>query len=251
MKMWTIREIKSRAWEALRSYYWKAFLVSLVIAIAGGGFNFNYNGGGGTSSGTNTGTGLPGGLEWISPALIAVFVMAVLVGLLIFLAFKIFIGYPLEIGGRKYFVQAQQNNEDMNYLGFAFNKTRYKDIIITMIWRGFLNFLWYLLLIIPGIVMFYAYRMVPYILTDNPNIGYKRAVQLSAQMMKGHKFHMFLLDLSFIGWLLLGVLAFFIGVMFVMPYINAAKAELYLVLRRNALAMGISNHEELQLEQSA
>lgn len=243
--MWTIREIKSRAWEALRSYYWKAFLVSLVIAIAGGGFNFNYNTGGGTS----TGTGLPGGLESISPAFIAIIVLAALVGLLIFMAFHIFIGYPLEIGGRKYFVQAQQDKEDMNNLGFAFNKTRYKDIIVAMIWRGFLNFLWYLLLIIPGIIMFYAYRMVPYILTDNPNIGYKRAVQLSTQMMKGHKFHMFLLDLSFIGWLLLGVLALFIGVLFVMPYINAAKAELYLVLRRNALAMGISTYDELQLEQ--
>jgi len=245
MNMWTIREIKSRAWEALRSYYWKAFLVSLVIAIAGGGFNFNYR-----TGSTSTGTGFPGGLDSISPAFIVLVAVAVLAGFLIFFAFHIFIGYPLEIGGRKYFVQAQQNNEDMNYLGFAFNKSRYKDIIIAMIWRGFLNFLWYLLLIIPGIVMFYAYRMVPYILTDNPNIGYKRAVQLSTQMMKGNKFHMFLLDLSFIGWLLLGVLALFIGVLFVMPYINSAKAELYLVLRRNALAMGISNYDELQLEQS-
>ena len=116
-----------------------------------------------------------------------------------------------------------------------------------MLWRAFLNFLWFLLLIIPGIVAAYAYSMVPYILGDNPNIGYRRALQLSTEMTRGHKFHMFLLDLSFLGWLLLGVLALFIGVLFVMPYINASQAELYLMLRRNVIATGVSNNVELLL----
>jgi len=105
-----------------------------------------------------------------------------------------------------------------------------------MLWRLFLNFLWFLLLIIPGIVALYAYRMVPYILADNPNIGYKRAVQLSVEMTRGHKFHIFGMDLSFIGWLLLGLIAFGVGVLFVLPYINATNAELYAVLKQNAIS---------------
>lgn len=116
-----------------------------------------------------------------------------------------------------------------------------------MLWRAFLNFLWYLLLIIPGIVKSYAYRMVPYILADNPNIGYERAVELSMKMTDGHKFNIWVLDLSFIGWYLLGILALFIGILFVMPYVNATNAELYLVLRQNALDNRICSYEELQI----
>lgn len=239
--MWTIGELKSKAWEALRQYYWKAFLVSLVIAIVSGNYGFNYNGGNGSDFSTSLGG------DTVSLMLIFIFIAAVLMGITIFLAFRIFIGYPLEVGGIKYFVQAQQDCEDMNFLGFAFNKTRYGDIIKAMLWRAFLNFLWFLLLIIPGIVAAYAYRMVPYILGDNPNIGFKRAVQLSTEMTKGHKFHIFLLDLSFLGWLLLGVLALFIGVLFVLPYINATRAELYMILRRNVIATGVSSNEELLL----
>ena len=96
--------------------------------------------------------------------------------------------------------------------------------------------------------MAYAYRMVPYILADNPNIGYRRAVQLSTQMTQGHKFHIFVLDLSFLGWIILGILAFFVGVLFVLPYINAANAELYLVLRSTAIKSGICSEEELNLQ---
>lgn len=116
-----------------------------------------------------------------------------------------------------------------------------------MFWRGFLNFLWYLLLIIPGIVKSYAYRMVPYILGDNPHIGTERAVALSEQMTQGHKFNIFVLDLSFIGWYLLGALLFGVGTLFVLPYDNATNAELYLTLRENAIQQGLTSYEELNL----
>ncbi|MNE91711.1 hypothetical protein D3C80_1893560 [compost metagenome] len=92
--------------------------------------------------------------------------------------------------------------------------------------------------------------MVPFILADNPNIGYRRAVDLSKQMTRGHKFRIFVLDLSFLGWIFLGLLVFFIGVLFVLPYINATKAELYLALRQQALKEGLTTEEELRLNQN-
>lgn len=63
----------------------------------------------------------------------------------------------------------------------------------------------------------------------------------------GHKFNMWVLDLSFIGWYLLGMLALLIGTLFVMPYVNATKAELYLVLRQNALDNRLCSYEELNI----
>ena len=70
---------------------------------------------------------------------------------------------------------------------------------------GFFTALWSLLLIIPGIIKFYAYSMTPYILIDNPELSANQAINLSRDMMKGHKFDLFYLQLSFIGWAFLSV----------------------------------------------
>ncbi|TDF94498.1 DUF975 family protein [Paenibacillus piri] len=247
--MWDRKGLKARAKDVLRTSYWKAFLMSLIIAFVGGSggggsINFNYNFGDFPSS------FMPS--KWdgdgIAFIFIIILILIFLVVILFALAFRIFLGFPLEVGGRRYFVQAAQDDVNMNYLGYAFSKAKYLDIIKAMLWRGFLLFLWFLLLIIPGIIKTYAYSLVPYILADNPNIGYKRAVELSKHMTAGQKFDMFVLDLSFLGWYLLGFIAFFVGVLFVMPYDNATKAELYLALRRNALDQGICSYEELRLD---
>lgn len=97
---------------------------------------------------------------------------------------------------------------------------------------------------IPLIIKIYSYRMTPWILADNPKIGYKRALQLSISMTRGHKFNMFVLDLSFIGWFLLGGLLCGIGVFFVMPYYQAVQAELFAVLRQNSVESQESTMEE-------
>lgn len=251
--MWTRKLLKSRAWESLRTTYWKAFLVSIIIAIVGGNggpsYSYRANRGGGDYHGFDNFFAAPGSDMYLPIFIIGVIIFALIIILAVF-ALRVFLGFPLEVGGRRYFIHAAQKSADLNHLGFSFDKTRYMDIVKAMLWRAVINFLWYLLLIIPGIVKLYAFRMVPFILADNPNIGYKRALNLSEQMTGGHKFNMFVLDLSFIGWYLLGLLAFFIGIFFVLPYVNATQAELYLVLRKNALERGLCNHDELLIEPS-
>jgi len=63
-------------------------------------------------------------------------------------------------------------------------------------------------------------------------------IVLSEQMTNGRKWDMFVLDFSFIGWFLLGALAFFVGTVFVYPYVSATQSELYLVLKQNAMQAG-------------
>jgi uncharacterized membrane protein len=67
--------------------------------------------------------------------------------------------------------------------------------------------LWSLLLVIPGIIAAYRYAMAPYLMSENPDLGIREAVNISKQMMSGHKGRLFCLDLSFIGWYLLASLA--------------------------------------------
>ena len=70
--------------------------------------------------------------------------------------------------------------------------------------------------------------MAPYIIYDNPNIDANDAITQSKEMMKGHKWELFCLYLSFIGWLLLSVLTFGILYMvYVGPYMMTAQANFY------------------------
>ncbi|MCF7950378.1 MAG: DUF975 family protein [Spirochaetaceae bacterium] len=221
---WNRAELKARAKGDLSGSYWYAFLVSLLVAITGGSHHW---GGGGSDEFS----------LWMG--------LFIIFAVIIALAIRVFIGFAIEVGGRKFFLQLPEGNNDLGYIGYGFQRTRYYDIVVTMLLRGIYLILWTLLLIIPGIIKMYAYRMVPYILADNPNIGHSRAIDLSSQMTMGEKFDIFVLDLSFLGWFLLGALALGIGVLFVQPYYDATNAELYFKLREKALDRGITTPEEL------
>ena len=96
-----------------------------------------------------------------------------------------------------------------------------------MFLMGLFVFLWSLLLFIPGIIKAYAYALTPYILIDNPELSANQAINLSRKMMKGHKFDMFCLHLSFIGWVILNIFTLGIGMLWLMPYIATAQAAFY------------------------
>ena len=99
------------------------------------------------------------------------------------------------------------------------------------VWGMFLmNFfisLWSLLLIIPGFIKLYAYALTPYILIDNPELSANQAINLSQKMMKGHKFDLFFLHFSFIGWVFLSIFTFGIGLLWLLPYMMTAQAAFY------------------------
>lgn len=74
--------------------------------------------------------------------------------------------------------------------------------------RALFTFLWALLFIIPGIIAVYSYAMTPYILLEHPEMTAREAIAASKELMKGNKFRLFCLELSFIGWSLLCSLPF-------------------------------------------
>nr|WP_302598165.1 DUF975 family protein [uncultured Cellulosilyticum sp.] len=239
--MWTREELKTRAKAVLSKNYWQAFAVALVVCLIG-----TEGGGGGSSArGAQQNTHYYGDVD--AHFLVGTFLIATIIGLVI-LCIRLFVGYMIEVGGRRFFIKAAQGESNMSYLGSSFNRNDYWDVFKSMLYRDVLTFLWTLLLIIPGIIKGYAYRMVPYILADNPNIGYKRAVELSNAMTMNQKFDIFVLDLSFIGWYLLGTIALGVGVLFVKPYDYSTNGELYLKLREQALEKGICSYEELNLQ---
>lgn len=89
------------------------------------------------------------------------------------------------------------------------------------------TFLWMLLFIIPGIIKGYSYAMTPFILADHPELTAREAITRSRELMDGHKFELFVLELSFIGWELLSALTLGIGLLWLLPYMSAARAAFY------------------------
>lgn len=88
-------------------------------------------------------------------------------------------------------------------------------------------FLWSLLFMIPGIIKAFSYAMTPFILNDNPELSANEAIDRSRAMMKGHKFDLFYLYLSFLGWFLLALLTCGIGFLWLVPYVEGAVASFY------------------------
>ena len=88
-------------------------------------------------------------------------------------------------------------------------------------------FLWSLLFVIPGIVKSYAYAMAFYIKNDHPEYDWKACLDESQKIMKGHKWSLFVLDLSFIGWYIVGSLCLGVGTLWVTPYHYTARANFY------------------------
>ncbi len=98
--------------------------------------------------------------------------------------------------------------------------------------QGLYICLWSLLFFIPGLVKSYSYAMTNYILLDNPDMGINEAITESRRMMKGYKFKLFCLDLSFILWHLLAFCTCGLLYLYITPLINASKAQFYEELKK-------------------
>lgn len=141
---------------------------------------------------------------------------------------------PLVYGlAHLYIKQARDGQEmDIGELFCGFSDDIGGNILLGFM-EGLFVFLWSLLFFIPGIVKAYSYSMAFYIKSDNPTYTWKQCLDASRAMMKGHKGELFVLDLSFIGWIIVGSLCFGVGTLWVSVYMSAARAQFYNELVKN------------------
>lgn len=165
-------------------------------------------------------------------------IMAATVGIFIFLvAFAavfvvdVFLLNPLSVGGCRFMVKSVADVAQVKEIAYGFDHS-YRNVVKVMFFRELYIFLWTLLFVIPGIVKMFQYYMVPYILTEYPDMEYREALQMSRDMMEGNKWKTFVLRLSFILWDFFGVITFGIGeILYVQPYRQLTFAALYAKLK--------------------
>ena len=142
---------------------------------------------------------------------------------------------PLEYGQAYIFLKQARDRQPVQ-LGDMFRG--FQDDFGGTFLIGFLSqlfvALWSLLFLIPGIVKSYAYSMAYYVKLDHPDYGWKACIDESRRLMDGHKWEKFVLDLSFLGWILVGALCLGVGTLWVTPYMAATEAQFYEYVRSSA-----------------
>lgn len=273
--------LKNWAKDAFYRSYWKSVLVALILSITVGAAT---GGGGGSSSSSSMSSMESMSDEEIAiflgillVVLIVAFVMWLIGALL-----KAFLLNPLQVGCQAYFCDGLYNTDPkLGLMGTGF-KTNYKNVTKTMFLKDMYLWLWSLIALIPFalvavvmvflslggsnvaviiicmvvaviamipcyipmIVKSYEYLLIPYILTENPDMPSKEVFALSKKMMMGNKWEAFVLHISFLGWFILsactcGILAIF----YVEPYRCYTFAAFYRTLQqRNQYINGSMNN---------
>lgn len=129
---------------------------------------------------------------------------------------------PFEVGACRFLLESSPTHKvPFSRVAFGFN-ANYGNVVLTQFLRRLFNALWFLLLIVPGIIRSLGYFAVPFILAENPHLHYRRVIRLSLDMTQGYKWDIFVTFLSFLGWYLLDVCTSgILGIFYVNPYCYA------------------------------
>lgn len=242
--MWNRKELKDRAKQVMKRSYWMMFSVSIVAALITGTFlsnnskySFIYRDRGDFSFQFKHYYNMISYQFWW---ILNIIFFAALFMIAIVLCYRIFVANPISLGETRFYVYTTERSTRFKTVFSAFS-AHYGNVVKILFLRDIKVIAWSLLLVIPGIIKAYEYRMINYLLADDPTLSSKKAFALSKQMTNGQKGQIFVMDLSFIGWQILGLMAFGIGIHFVTPYVKGSFAELYLDLKDKLMEDAYSN----------
>lgn len=191
--------------------------------------------------------------------LLIIVVIELIVTVFVFAAGS-FIGAPIGVGYRRFFMKNREGTGQISDLFSVFSSGHYMEVVKNLFATNIRLWGWKLLFYFPGLVKNYEYYMVSYILSENPTLAPERTREISREMTKGHKFQIWVLELSFIGWIFLFVIVEIIlaiiscgllaipGALIafvISAYQCATYAELYAERREYMLYSGLATAAEL------
>ncbi len=236
------RDFRASAREALKNNWLIAVIAGAIASFLGGvssgtGFSTSYTFGTGSSGDGSSAdfdaflenpsleTLFPGMDEAIFAAIITGVIIGLAIGLVVGIAFFI-LGSIVGAGYAKFNLELIDTHEcDVNTVFSQFKN--WKSAVVANLLRELYCFLWSLLCVIPGIIAGYTYAMVPYIICENPELSATEACNRSKELMRGNRWRLFCLEISFIGWSLLAGLTCGLGMFVLTPYMHAARADFY------------------------
>lgn len=159
------------------------------------------------------------------------FVAALMFAFFFAFVLRVFVLNPIHVGCMKWFLRNRAEDKPKMRAVVEVFSEGYIRVVAIMFLRDLYTFLWALLLIIPGIIKSYEYRMIPYLLAENPNLTVSEAFGMTKKIMDRNKMDTFVLDLSFLPWALLAAMTCgILSVVYVAPYMALTNTELYVCL---------------------
>ena len=154
-----------------------------------------------------------------------------LIVVLLSAAIRLFIQNVAVVGRNRYVMESRfQKQVPLRRIFAVFHRRYIGNLIRVMFCYHAVLFLW-AFTIVGGVIRYYQYSMVPYILAENPSVTWRQAKELSSSMTKGHKWKMFCTQMSYLHiWLLRFVPV--VGLCTAVPLNAELNAEMYFVLRR-------------------
>ena len=222
--------MKFSARSLLKQNYWRILLVSLLLTVCTGAMTGSA-GSRGASDAKNAFSQEAVDI-FGSYGLLILMIVSILVSLMMIMSIllKIFLLNPLDVSCRHFYIKNHYAPASLTELSYVFNKY-YLRTVKTLFLRDLYTALWSLLLVIPGIVKSYEYKMIPYLLASNPEMSTRTVFAESRRLMMGNKAPAFVLDLSFIGWDFLNLFTLgVLGLFYISPYKKLTACELYIAL---------------------
>ena len=133
---------------------------------------------------------------------------------------------PLYLGLSMFSIEVVRTSNGKFETGFKGFK-QFGTAFIAFLLMTLFTSLWALLFIFPAYIAIFSYSMTFYIIADNPSISGSEAIKKSKEMMKGHKWELFVLLFSFFWWYVLGVITFGLAYIYVTPYVEATVVNFY------------------------
>ena len=197
-------------------------------------------------------SGAAGVVSYIFTMIVSILDMdsdAAIVAVLLMYPFTLAVSFaaaPLTMGMMSWFRKSIYVKTEITELFAPYTNGRFWSSVGTAALMGLYIFLWSMLFFIPGLIKTYSYSQTMFIKTENPNISASRAIKLSMDMMEGHKWDLFVLHCSFLGWLLLSGLTYnILGIVYVFPYYYAALAFAYEEIKADAASRGVIDISEI------
>ena len=224
--MWNRQQVKEQAKIIMKRNYWKMFVVTLLAGLLTGEKTTIIER---VQNFASTNISYDTSPIFYSSNFQYIFYTFISIASILGILYTIFIGNVIVVGKSRYFIKNHDVNPELGEIFSGF-KGNYLNVVKIMFLMNLKILLWLFLFIVPGIIKAYEYSMIPYLLAENPNLSASQAFSLSKQMTTGQKMDLFVLDLSFLGWIILGLICCGIGILFLQPYPEATRAEVYLIL---------------------
>lgn len=163
----------------------------------------------------------------------------------VFSIISFLVGAIFSYASIRVYLKMSRSPEPITFGDFFEGFNGWGKAILLNLWQLLWVCLWSLLFIIPGIIKAIAYSQMVYIMNEYENVSASKAMKISMTITKGYKGELFVMSLSFLGWILLSILTLGILNLWITPYTEMSFTNAYHAMMKDALETGKIKIEDL------